>query len=105
MNGVEMIRGKGASKAVPLLGIGGGIAQIIMGATQMTDGSSGNGVGANKEMLSYMNIGLGTASILMSSWNLLTNKHHVELKTSWNIYGVPTADNSPAIGLVFTRKF
>jgi hypothetical protein len=106
MNGIEMIRGNGASKVVPLLGIAGGIGQIVLGAGGLPDQTTDNRtVSTNKELLAYVNIGLGTASILMSTWNLLTNSPYKERKTSWNLYSAPTADNNAVVGLSYTRKF
>ena len=54
---------------------------------------------------SIVSIGVGTATVFLSAWNLFLNKKTKENKTSWNIYSFPTQSNSMGIGFRISRRF
>jgi len=107
INGVQMLQSRG-SKAVPIVGLITGAGQIVSGALHYPTyeesliGYSTDFDGVRK--LSMINIGLGTATMLMSAWNLI-DRRAVERRTSWNISGFPTVANRSGLALSMTHKF
>ncbi len=66
------------------------------------------GVGYTNESqknLSMINIGVGTTTIILSAWNLITNTKPKEKRTSWNLYSFPTENNRTGLAFSLTRKF
>jgi len=107
INSIQISRG-GAGKTVPLLGLITGAGQIVLGLTNMPKDQT-NGFGAvytneSQKTLSFINIGLGTTSIILSTWNLLANRKPKEKPVTWNIYSYPVQGNSTCFGLSMTRK-
>lgn len=91
---------------VPLIGIAGGVGQIIYGYANLPEEGNGYSTNGSEKMLSFFNIGLGTTSILMSTWNLLsTSKKPKDQRTSWNLFSVPGVGNQNIVGLRVTRRF
>ena len=108
VNGIQI--GKGAiNKTVPIIGLITGAGQIVLGSAmfpkeQMTwDGT--NYTNESQKTLSMVNIGLGTTTMILSAWNLITNRKPKDKLTSWNIYSFPTPDNSTGVVFSLTRKF
>lgn len=107
INGIQISRGAG-SRVVPILGIISGAGQIALGAfnypeEQMTWG--GTFVNPAQRNLSLINIGLGTSTLILSSWNLLTNRKPQEKSLTWNIYSFQAPDNNAGVGLTVTKRF
>lgn len=106
INGIQISKGA-ASKTVPILGLITGAGQIILGALnypkeQMT--WSGTYVNSAQRNLSLLNIGLGTSTMILSSWNLITNRKPKEKSLSWNIYSFPTQDSNMGLGFSLTKR-
>jgi hypothetical protein len=109
MNLIDMAKGKN-SKTAPLLGLLTGTTQVTMGAfgfarereltlytNQLMLTSQGK--------LSLFNIGIGTTTILLSSWNLLKQKKMTEKRSSLSIISFPEGNNSNGLGLSYSRTF
>jgi hypothetical protein len=109
LNGVQIGRGSN-DKIIPIIGMATGLGQITLGAALFpgeTTDLNGNLVTNDSERaLSYVNIGMGTSTLILSTWNLLADYSHPKKRsTSWSIYGFPTPDNSAAVGFYFSKRF
>ncbi len=56
-----------------------------------------------KKTFSFINIGIGTATMALSATNLLMNKPKKDKKLSWNIYSFPGEGNS--LGIQVVKQF
>jgi hypothetical protein len=106
INGIQISKGAN-SKTVPILGLITGAGQIALGTLnypkeQMTWG--GTYVNPAQRNLSLINIGLGTSTMILSSWNLITNRKPKEKSLSWNIYSFPTQDSNMGLGFSLTKR-
>ncbi|SKB50671.1 hypothetical protein [Dyadobacter psychrophilus] len=108
VNIIDLAKG-GNSKTAPVFGFLAGTSQIAIGAfgfsrdrrlTQYDD----RPMFTSQGKLSLFNIGIGTTTILLSSWNLLKQKKMEQKRTSWNIYSFPAGNNQTGLGLSFSRK-
>lgn len=107
INGIQISKGD-KNKTVPILGLITGAGQITLGAfnypkEQITWG--GTYVNTSQRNLSLINIGLGTSTLILSSWNLITNRNPKEKSFSWNVYSFPTQDNTTGFGVNLTKRF
>ncbi|MCF2488638.1 hypothetical protein [Dyadobacter sp. CY347] len=108
INVADIARG-GNSKTAPVLGLLAGTSQVTMGAfgfsreRRLTKYDNSPQF-TSQGRLSLFNIGIGTTTILLSSWNLLRQKKMEQKRTSWNIYGFPAGNNQAGVGLSFSRK-
>ena len=59
----------------------------------------------SQKVLSFVNIGLGTTTMMLGAWNLIDNKNKAENLSSWNLYSVPLENNNTAFSLGFIQKF
>ena len=49
-----------------------------------------------------LNIGIGSASMILNCYSLFSKKRYKPKSTSWNIYGLPNPQGDP--GLAFSVK-
>lgn len=108
VNGIQI--GKGATnKTVPIIGLFTGAGQIALGSAlfpkKEIDQLGGSYLNERRKALSMVNIGLGTTTMILSAWNLITNRQPQEKLTTWNIYSTPTQNNHAALAFSLTRKF
>ncbi len=106
INGMQIFKGAN-NKTVPILGLIAGVGQITLGAwnypkEQMT--WSGAYVNPARRNLSLINIRLGTSTLILSSWNLITNRKPKEKSLSWNIYSFPAQGNNFGLGFSLTKR-
>ncbi|MEO6456460.1 MAG: hypothetical protein ABIN97_20455, partial [Ginsengibacter sp.] len=76
INTVQMVKGTGRG-TVPMIGLFSGAGQIILGATSFSKNTttlSGNATNESRKTLSMINIGMGTTTVILSAWNLITRK-------------------------------
>ena len=107
VNGIQIAKGAN-SKAIPIAGLFTGLSQITLGAAMFPkekNGWNGNYTNESQKVLSMVNIGLGTTTIILSAWNLFTNRKPKDKLTSWNIYSFPTQNNNTGLAFSLTRKF
>lgn len=107
INGVQISKGT-KDKRAPILGLITGATQITLGVLnypkeQIIGG--GTYVNTSQRNLSLRNIGLGTSTLILSSWNLITNRKPEEKSFSWNVYSFPTQDNTTGLGFNLTKRF
>jgi hypothetical protein len=89
-----------------------GVSQVIMGATNIKKSNteySWNGGPVttsykSQNTLSYVNIALGTTTMISSAFNLLFNKKNTENRNAINLYSYPNESSSVTMGLSLTRK-
>lgn len=106
INTIQMVRGTGGS-TVPVIGLITGAGQVILGITNFSKNTTtlnGSATNESKKTLSMVNIGIGTTSMILSAWNLITKKKLKDKMTSWNIYTTPSKNNKMNVGLRLTRK-
>lgn len=102
VNGIQLAKGAN-SKAIPVIGLFTGAGQMAIGAVMFPMGSGGTN--EIQETLSMVNIGLGTTTMILSAWNLITNHKPKNKLTTWNIYSFPTQNNNTGLAFSLTRKF
>lgn len=107
VNAIQIGRGSTNKKVTPIIGLVTGVGQIVLGAfTFPTREDRFYATGNIAETkLSMFNIGLGTSTIALSTWNLIANRKRKEKSTSYNIYGFPTQDGDMAFGFSFSKRF
>lgn len=104
INGIQIANGVNNRKA-PIIG-------LLSGATQVAIGALGynkkhftlSEVHESQRNLSLINIGLGTSSIILSSWNLLINRQPKKKSISLNIYSFPTQQSELGLGFSLTKN-
>jgi hypothetical protein len=107
VNGIQI--GKGTTnKTVPIIGLITGAAQITIGSAMFPEEINNWGTNYTNERqktLSMVNIGLGTTTMILSAWNLISNRKPKDKLMTWNIYSFPTQDNNTGLALSLTRRF
>jgi hypothetical protein len=104
VNGVQIANGAG-KKAVPIIGIITGAAQAIFGVATLPIEYQTNGTSFTNQGLTtlcFVNIGLGTSTMLLSTWNLMANRIPTNKPTAFNLFSYPTSNKS--VGLAFSVR-
>ena len=104
INAIQLSKGAN-NKTVAIVGLITGAGQTILGAAMFPNTGNGFYGTANNESrkaLSMVNIGLGTTTMILSGWNLLTNKKPKDKKMTWNLNSFETQNNN--IGMAFTLR-
>lgn len=108
VNALQIGRGTD-SKVMPLIGLATGVAQATMGILEYpddeTDWRGEQYTNVAQRDLSLLNIGLGTANVLLSSWNLITNRPARERRFSWGVQRMALPDNRAALGFNVAKRF
>ncbi len=96
--------GKGSTnKVVPGIGVLTGASQALMGVLMLSDSEN---LGRDARTLSYFNIGLGTSTLILSSYNLITNKKpKINRRTNFSVFPYETREQTVGIGVAFSRRF
>lgn len=108
INGIQM--GKGLNnKTVPKIGLLTGAGQIALGAAMFPREARAIGgtkyTNENQKMLGMVNIGLGTTTMILSAWNLISNSKPKDKLTSWDIHSFPAQNNNTGLAFSLTQKF
>lgn len=96
-------------RIAPWLGVVTGAAQIALGIAEYPDdemntfGEPFTNVGQRN--VSFFNIGLGTATMVLSSWNLLTDKPKKEKSVRWGFQGMTVPGGQEGIGFSVMKRF
>jgi len=112
LNIIQLSGWSGYSKGLAYAGLITGTGQIIFGAlntkkTVATGGFSGaeRPVSYSKQNnLSYLNIGVGAATLVTSALNLVMNKKNKANANAFNLYSYPNYNNSMTVGLAFSKR-
>jgi hypothetical protein len=97
---------------MPYIGLAAGIGQVIIGIVNIKHPVTAHGINQYpvttsykaQNNLSYVNIALGTTTIITSTLNLLMNRKNSMKRNAVNLYSYPTYNNSLSMGLCFTRR-
>lgn len=97
VNTIQIVRGTN-NKVIPITG-------LFTGATQIAFGIGNYSTYEEIKGFSIFNIGLGTATMALSAWNLIANKKPKVKTTSFNLYSFPTQDQRVGCAFTYTRRF
>jgi hypothetical protein len=112
VNAIQLMNPGKGNKTLSYVGLATGAGQIIMGLTNIRKSSMFYyGIGyptvtsyKNQNNLSYINIAMGTSTIVTSTLNLIMNKKNKDRRNAFNLYSYPDNSNTLTMGLSFTRK-
>ena len=108
VNGIQIGTGT-TNQAAPIFGLITGAGQLTLGAIvywkEINTVYSQYYSNESAKALSMVNMGLGTTTMILSSWNLITNHKPKDKLTSWNIYNFPTQGNYTGMAFSLTRRF
>ena len=107
INGIQ-IANHTKGKAVPIVGLVTGASQIIMGVKMFPKKENywgGTYSNESQKAVSMVNIGLGSTTMILSAWNLITNRKPKEKLAYLNIYSFPTPNNKTGLALNLTKRF
>jgi hypothetical protein len=101
------------NKVAPIAGLLLGAGQMIYGAynypTQEYMGMDQIPiVNRSQRNLALMNIGIGTSTLLISTWNLISARYRErqpKKSLSWNVFSVPIGESSMGVGLSLAKQF
>lgn len=98
---------KGNTKrTIPTASLIFGLGQIGLGSYELWNYSNardGNDYTTMRK-LGITNIAIGTATALIGTYTLVTNRQKKNKTTAWNIYSFPTADRNVGLGLCWSKK-
>ena len=109
INTLQIINGR-ENNTAPIIGMVSGAGQIVLGAInypyQNETYVNNPNFTENPTLrnLSMINIGLGASTLVLSTWNLFSNKNPKDKSTSWNLYSFPTHTNNMGLGFSFTKQ-
>lgn len=106
INGIQISNGSN-SNTLPIIGLISGAGQVTLGALSYPNeeyAMDGTYLNPAQRSLSLINIGLGTSTLILSSWNLITNRKPKEKSLSWNIFSFPTPDSNMGFGFSITKR-
>jgi hypothetical protein len=107
INGIQIGNGR-VNKTVPIVGLITGAGQIALGSAMFPEEIIDWGTtytNESQKTLSMVNIGLGTTTMILSAWNLISNRQPKYKSTTWNIYSFPTQDNNTGMAFSLAHKF
>lgn len=107
LNTVQMVRPSNC-KTIPVVSLVTGAGQVVLGAVSYSKNTTtlfGDATNQSKKTLSMVNIGLGTTTMILSAWNLISRKKAKEKSTSWNLYSIPAEKSKMNIGVSFAKRF
>lgn len=106
INVIQIAKGSN-NKAIGIIGLITGTGQTVLGITNFpktTDNFYGNTTNESQKTLSMINIGLGTSTMIVSAWNLITDKKPRDKKVTWNINSFQTPNNNTGVAFSIRSK-
>lgn len=106
INALQMMKGT-TGKTMPMIGLITGAGQMILGVASFPKTVrtfNGTATNESKKILSMVNIGVGTTTMILSAWNLINKKKLKERTTTLNLYSLPSERSKMNIGLSLTRR-
>lgn len=109
LNGIQLMKSK-HGKLASKLGLFTGAAQVAFGTltypAKVRDQNGVTTTNQSKKVLSLTNIGIGSGTMLLSTWKLLKTSNPVKERSySWDIYQMPLPDDLTALALSVKHKF
>lgn len=94
------------SKRVPSIGLLTAVGSIALGFMNLEKDENSEYNKNDINTLSFTNIGFGTCTLLLSGYNIITNKNQKdEKKTYMNFYSIPLKDKKTEFGINLTKTF
>lgn len=98
--------------AVGIVGVITGTSQILLGVANIKKSTTEYWINGGQETttykkqnnLSYVNIAVGTSTLVTSIINLAVNAKKRDKRNTFNLYSYPDQTNSLAMGFSFTRR-
>jgi hypothetical protein len=83
-----------------------GAGQTILGASMFPRSNDfwENTTRGSRKTVSMVNIGVGTTTMILSAWNLITNRKPKEKKLTWNLSSFETPYNNIGMAVTLRRK-
>lgn len=106
VNAIQLLTGE-TNQTAPIIGMVSGASQLTLGLARYPNeyiGFGGPVVHTTERNMSMLNIGLGAGTLVISTWNLLSNRERKPRATSWNLYSLPAPDQTMAVGISMTRR-
>lgn len=112
VNVINLSRRFNHNRTFSYIGLVTGAGQVIMGITHVKTGKGylpSNGYDTYtsykaQNNLSYVNIAMGTTTLITSALNLALHKKIRDKRSAVNLYSYPNYNNSLTMGMSFTRK-
>lgn len=108
INSVQISKGA-KDNTLPILGLLTGAGQVALGIGNFPKESWSYGMYAttneSQKVLSMVNIGFGTTTMILSTWNLIANRKPKSKSTAWNFYNFQTPDNKVGLAFALIKRF
>lgn len=108
INAVQIGRGTG-NRIVPWIGLASGAAQITLGIAKYPEEERNiydePYMNVGQRNVSLLNIGLGTASMILSSWNLIANRPGKEKTVRWGFQRIAIPNGHDGLGFNVVKRF
>lgn len=101
VNASQAIRGDG-NRTFPIVGLISGTGQLVLGIVNYPENNS---VNKRERELSLLNIGFGTLTIALSSYNLFKIKENNEKSYAVRLKNFSLPQNNSGVGLSFSKRF
>lgn len=106
INGIQISK-MSNDKTIPTVGLVTGAGQLTLGALNYSKRQTIRGrsyVSPSQRSLSLINIGLGTSTMVLSSWNLVKNRRRKDKSLSWNVFSFPTQKRKIGLGFCLVKR-
>lgn len=107
INGIQIAKG-GNKKAVSIIGMFTGAGQILLGASMFPSNQMSypaHPINESQKSLSMINIGIGTTTFILSTWNFFTRKNKKDKSTTWKLNGLPIQNNKIGLAITMNKIF
>lgn len=103
LNAMDLSRGR-PNRIKGSIGLATGVASATLGVVKYDmDGTYPNN--RRQQTLSLINIGIGTATTLVSGYSLIKKPDPLPEDMSLNLYSYPTMENSTGVGFSLSKRF
>ncbi|WP_257667738.1 hypothetical protein [Parapedobacter tibetensis] len=108
INAIQIGRGTD-NRVVPWIGLASGAAQITLGIAEYPEEEMNiydePYMNVGQRNVSLLNIGLGTATMILSSWNLIANKPRKERAVRWGFQRISIPNGHDGLGFNVVKRF
>jgi hypothetical protein len=102
---VAQISGTRNNNILPGIGLAAGLFQVALGFNNWPDADANGHTNESQKSLSLVNIGLGTTSVLLSTWILVSARPAGARRTNWSLYSAPGTNGTLCFGGYCSVKF
>ena len=109
LNTLQLLKNE-HSNTLAILGIAGGVGQIALGVLGYPEEKVDFWTGypytnEGKKALCFVNVGIGTTTMIQSTCQLFSNRTPKERSTTWNVFGYPTGTEQAGVGIAMVKRF